>query len=66
MCAVFAKQERWDRVLENAKKANEIDPNNMKSKFRMGQAHLRLEDIEVAKPLLEEVLKDNPDGKHIL
>lgn len=63
MCTVFSKQERWDRVLSYAKKANEIDPSNLKSKFRMGQAYLRLEDIEVAKPLLEEVLKENPNGK---
>ncbi|KAI7907482.1 uncharacterized protein BX663DRAFT_424424 [Cokeromyces recurvatus] len=61
MTAVFAKQERWDRVLFYAKKANEIDPKNTKSKFRMGQAYLRMENIESAKSLLEEVLKQNPD-----
>lgn len=61
MCAVFSKQERWDRVLFYAKKANELDPKNTKTKFRMGQAYLQLEDIEKAKTLLEEVLKSNPD-----
>ncbi|KAI9486545.1 MAG: hypothetical protein EXX96DRAFT_534793 [Benjaminiella poitrasii] len=61
MTAVFAKQERWDRVLFYAKKANEIDPKNTKSKFRMGQAHLRMENIELARSLLEEVLEQNPD-----
>lgn len=65
MSAVFAKQERWDRVLFYAKKANELDPQNSKSKFRMGQAYLQLEDIEKAKDLLEEVLALNPEGKHI-
>lgn len=63
MCAVFARQDNWDRVLSYAKKANELDPNNTKSKFRMGQAHIRLENIEEAKSLLEEVLRQNPDGK---
>lgn len=63
MSAVFSKQDRWDRVLFYAKKANELDPDNLKSKFRMGQANLRLENIEVAKSLLEEVLAKNPDGK---
>ncbi|KAI8338786.1 hypothetical protein EDC96DRAFT_578743 [Choanephora cucurbitarum] len=61
MCAVFARQDNWERVLFYAKKANELDPNNLKSKFRMGQAHIRLEDIEEAKALLEEVLKQNPN-----
>ncbi|KAL0138925.1 hypothetical protein V8B55DRAFT_1448966 [Mucor lusitanicus] len=60
MSAVFAKQDRWDRVLFYATKANELDPTNTKSKFRMGQAHLRTENIEIAKSLLEEVLKQNP------
>ncbi|KAI8644733.1 hypothetical protein BD408DRAFT_430245 [Parasitella parasitica] len=60
MSAVFAKQERWDRVLFYASKANELDPDNTKSKFRMGQAHLRTENVELAKSLLEEVLKLNP------
>ncbi|GAN00786.1 hypothetical protein MAM1_0002c00210 [Mucor ambiguus] len=63
MSAVFAKQDRWDRVLFYATKANELDPTNTKSKFRMGQAHLRTENIEVAKSLLEEVLKQNPGGE---
>jgi tetratricopeptide (TPR) repeat protein len=63
MSAVFAKQERWDRVLLYAKKANELDAQNTKSKFRMGQAYLQLEDIEKAKELLEEVLALNPEGK---
>lgn len=62
MSAVFAKQERWDRVLFYAKKANELDSTNSKSKFRMGQAYLQLENIEKAKELLEEVLAINPDG----
>ncbi|KAI7889249.1 uncharacterized protein EV154DRAFT_424252 [Mucor mucedo] len=61
MSAVFAKQERWDRVLFYAKKANELDSQNTKSKFRMGQAYLQLEDIEKAKELLEEVLALNPE-----
>ncbi|KAI9366469.1 hypothetical protein BD770DRAFT_311585 [Pilaira anomala] len=61
MSAVFAKQERWDRVLFYAKKANELDSTNSKSKFRMGQAYLQLENIEKAKELLEEVLAINPD-----
>lgn len=60
MSAVFAKQDRWDRVLFYATKANELDPTNTKSKFRMGQAHLRTENVEIAKSLLEEVLKQNP------
>lgn len=63
MSAVFAKQDRWDRVLFYATKANELDPTNTKSKFRMGQAHLRTENIEIAKSLLEEVLKQNPGGE---
>lgn len=63
MSAVFAKQERWDRVLFYAKKANELDAQNTKSKFRMGQAYLQLEDIEKAKELLEQVLALNPEGK---
>ena len=64
MCAVFARQDNWERVLFYAKKANELDPNNLKSKFRMGQEHIRLEDIEEAKALLEEVLKQNPNGNY--
>lgn len=65
MSAVFSKQDRWDRVLFYAQKANELDADNLKSKFRMGQANLRLENIEVAKSLLEEVLAKNPDGKKL-
>lgn len=66
MSAVFAKQDRWDRVLFYATKANELDPTNTKSKFRMGQAHLRTENIEIAKSLLEEVLEQNPGGNFFL
>lgn len=65
MSAVFAKQDKWDRVLTYAKKANELDPENTKSKFRMGQAYLQLENVDQAKTLLEEVLALNPDGKCI-
>jgi tetratricopeptide (TPR) repeat protein len=65
MSAVFAKQERWDRVLHYAKQANELDETNTKSKFRMGQAYLQLENIELAKKYLEEVLALNPDGKEL-
>ncbi|CAO0802796.1 unnamed protein product [Mucor circinelloides] len=65
MSAVFAKQDRWDRVLFYATKANELDPTNTKSKFRMGQAHLRTENIEIAKSLLEEVLEQNPGGNFL-
>ncbi|KAI8984497.1 hypothetical protein BDF20DRAFT_816987 [Mycotypha africana] len=61
MCAVFAKEDRWDRVLYYASQAIELDKNNTKSKFRMGQAHLRLQNTDKAKELLEEVLKENPD-----
>ncbi|KAI9279127.1 hypothetical protein BY458DRAFT_432060 [Sporodiniella umbellata] len=60
MTTVFAKQERWDRVLFYAKKALELDSTNTKSQFRMGQAHLRLENVEEAKTLLEKVLAQNP------
>ncbi|GAA5795774.1 hypothetical protein EDC94DRAFT_595637 [Helicostylum pulchrum] len=60
MSAVFARQERWDRVLFYATKANELDSTNTKSKFRMGQAYLQLENIEKAKELLEEVMDANP------
>lgn len=63
MSAVFARQERWDRVLFYASKANELDSTNTKSKFRMGQAYLQLENIEKAKELLEEVMDANPNGK---
>lgn len=66
MTAVFAKQERWERVLFYAKKAAELDPENTKTQFRMGQAQLRLENIEEAKSLLEKVLSKNPGGKIIL
>jgi FimV-like protein len=66
MCAVFSKQTRWDRVLFYAKKAHELDENNTKAKFRMGQAYLQLDDIEKAKELLEEVQATNPDGKNLL
>lgn len=65
MTAVFAKQERWDRVLFYAKKASELDPKNTKTKFRMGQAYLRLENVDEAKTLLEQVLAENPGGTHI-
>ncbi|KAI8047577.1 uncharacterized protein B0P05DRAFT_582302 [Gilbertella persicaria] len=61
MSAVFSKQNRWERVLFYAKKAHELDTTNTKSKFRMGQAYLRLENIEQAKTLLEDVLKQNPE-----
>ncbi|KAG1441323.1 hypothetical protein G6F56_011535 [Rhizopus delemar] len=61
MTAVFAKQDRWERVLFYAKKAAELDPSNTKTQFRMGQAHLRLENIEEAKTLLEKVLVQNPN-----
>lgn len=66
MTAVFAKQERWERVLFYAKKAAELDPENTKTQFRMGQAQLRLENIEEAKSLLEKVLSKNPEGKIML
>ncbi|KAL1931315.1 hypothetical protein VTP01DRAFT_10452 [Rhizomucor pusillus] len=61
MAAALAKQEKWDRALDSAKKASALDPENLKSKFRMGQAYVRLGDFEKAKPLLDQVLARNPD-----
>ncbi|KAI8990233.1 hypothetical protein BDB01DRAFT_717944 [Pilobolus umbonatus] len=61
MTAVFAKQDRWDRVLFYAQKAHEIDNKNAKAKFRLGQAYIRTDKFAEAKVLLEEVLAENPD-----
>ncbi|KAI9251520.1 hypothetical protein BDA99DRAFT_203838 [Phascolomyces articulosus] len=60
MAAVLAKQEKWNRVLDNATKAREIDENNLKSKFRQGQAHGRMGNVDKAKELLNEVLAKDP------
>ncbi|KAG2228320.1 hypothetical protein INT45_011112 [Circinella minor] len=65
MAAVLAKQEKWSRVLDNATKAREIDDSNLKSKFRQGQAHGRLGNMEKAKELLTEILKKDPKGKFL-
>ncbi|KAI9494741.1 hypothetical protein BDB00DRAFT_816878 [Zychaea mexicana] len=59
-CAVLAKQEKWPRVLDTATKAREIDAENLKSKFRQGQAYARMGDVDKAKEVLNEVLQKDP------
>ncbi|KAI8891070.1 TPR-like protein [Backusella circina FSU 941] len=61
MCAVFSKQDKWDRVLSYAKKAEELDPDNIKAKFRLGQAYSRAGDLENAKSYLTQVQEKNPN-----
>lgn len=41
----------------------EMDPENMKAKFRQGQAHARLGNVDEARELLNVVAARNPDGK---
>ncbi|KAG0163945.1 hypothetical protein DFQ30_010743 [Apophysomyces sp. BC1015] len=63
MATVFSKDNKWDRVLDYSKKAHELDQNNTKAKFRMGQAYLRRGDVDNARPLLTAVLDIDPsDG----
>ncbi|ORZ00406.1 hypothetical protein BCR43DRAFT_511416 [Syncephalastrum racemosum] len=61
MSAVLSKQEKWARVLECSKKVLEMDSENMKAKFRQGQAHARLGNIDEARELLSVVAARNPD-----
>ncbi|KAF7727142.1 Tetratricopeptide repeat protein 9A [Apophysomyces ossiformis] len=61
MATVLSKQNKWERVLDYSKKARELDENNVKAKFRMGQAYLRLGAIDKAKPLLQSVLDNDPE-----
>ncbi|KAL0095285.1 hypothetical protein F4703DRAFT_1063610 [Phycomyces blakesleeanus] len=61
MSNVYSKQNKWERVIEYATMVTALDPKNKKATFRLGQAYLRQGKADKAKPLLEDVLKMDPN-----
>lgn len=63
--AVSVKQKSWKDVMENTKKALDIEPANSKALFRRGQALVGRGDLEEAQSVLTKALDHNRESKEI-
>ncbi|XP_063492685.1 peptidyl-prolyl cis-trans isomerase FKBP4-like [Symphalangus syndactylus] len=61
MCQL--KLQAFSAAIENCKKALELDSNNEKGLFRWGEAHLAVNDFELARADFQKVLHLCPNNK---
>ncbi|KAM9672360.1 peptidyl-prolyl cis-trans isomerase FKBP4 isoform 1-T1 [Trichechus inunguis] len=61
MC--YLKLQSFSAVIENCNKALELDSNNEKGLFRRGEAHLAVNDFELARADFQKVLQLYPSNK---
>lgn len=65
VCHLKKEPRNAQAALESAKKALEIDPNNVKGLFRRAQAHAALKEYDEAKKDLLDALKIDPTNTDI-
>lgn len=63
--ACFLKMGQHERAVDDAKKAREINPQNIKALFRHGLALHAMKDYQAAIPILAEAHKLEPKNKQI-
>ncbi|XP_023804601.1 peptidyl-prolyl cis-trans isomerase FKBP4-like, partial [Cyanistes caeruleus] len=61
MCHLKLKE--YSQALENCNKALELDSNNEKGLFRRGEAHLAVNDFELARADFQKVIQLYPSNK---
>ncbi|KAM3589179.1 hypothetical protein VKS41_000056 [Umbelopsis sp. WA50703] len=61
MAACLLKEEKWARVIEYCKKALEADTKNKKAHFRIAQAYIRTDKLDLAREELQDLLRSDPD-----
>ncbi|KAG8450986.1 hypothetical protein GDO86_003314 [Hymenochirus boettgeri] len=64
MC--FIRLQEYGKAVENCEKALTLDPLNEKGLYRRGEAHLLMNDFELAKSDFQRVLEVNPQNKAAL
>jgi FK506-binding protein 4/5 len=65
MAACNLKLKEYKSVLEDCKKALEIEPKNIKALFRRGQALSALDDWKEAQSTFDKALELEPDNKDV-
>lgn len=65
LAACYIKQERWDKAVYATTKVLEVDPDNLKARYRRSLAYLRLKDTQRAASDLDRALERAPNDPSV-
>lgn len=63
LAASLLKKQKYERVIDYANKALELQPENTKALFRRGTAHMHIQDYLAAEKDFKKVLQVDPTEK---
>jgi len=65
LAACYIKQERWEKAVYATSKVLEVDPKNLKARYRRSLSYLRLKDTQRAANDLDHALEQAPNDASI-
>jgi regulator of sirC expression with transglutaminase-like and TPR domain len=65
LAACYIKQEQWERAIYATSKVLDVDPKNLKARYRRSLSYLRLKDPQRAANDLDVALEQAPNDASI-
>ncbi|UZJ57246.1 hypothetical protein CBS101457_006566 [Exobasidium rhododendri] len=65
LAACYIKQEQWEKAIYATSKVLEVDPRNLKARYRRSLSYLRLKDTQKAASDLDHALEQAPNDASV-